>query len=99
MVPDLSKINGVNDFTKKEEKLENSSRNLYFKNEKVFLVENPHTLEIRTDDKLRELLVEKYESVMNSRYFGKGGIEIVLAGNQLNENEIKDLIRLSYDLS
>ena len=35
---------------------------------------------------------------MESRYFGQGGIEIVLAG-QLSEPEIEDLIRLSYNLS
>ena len=37
------------------------------------------------------LLQEKYESVMESRYFGRGGIEIVLSG-QLEEDEIKELV-------
>ena len=46
-----------------------------------------------------EVLKEKYESVMESRYFGRGGIEIVLAGQQLTDDEINDLIRLSYDLT
>ena len=57
-----------------------------------------NTIEVRTDNKLRDLLREKYESVMESRYFGKGGIEIVNAG-QLDDEEIKDLVRLSYNLT
>ena len=69
------------------------------KDEKVFLVVNKNTLEVRTDEELRKLLVEKYESVMESRYFGKGGVEIVVAGNQLSEDELFDLVRLSYNLS
>ncbi|MBQ9180837.1 hypothetical protein IJ135_01955 [Candidatus Saccharibacteria bacterium] len=66
---------------------------------KVFLVINPHTIELRTDHELMRLLTEKYESVMPSRYFGRGGIEIVLAGAQLSEEELYDLARLSYNLS
>lgn len=65
---------------------------------KVFLVVRKNTLEVRTDGKLNKLLREKYESVMESRYFGRGGIEIVNAG-QLSEDEICDLVRLSYQLS
>jgi predicted DNA-binding protein (MmcQ/YjbR family) len=63
------------------------------------LVVNKNTIEIRTDSELRNLLTEKYESVMESRYFGRGGIEIVLAGNQLSDDELCDLVRLSYNLS
>ena len=66
---------------------------------KAFLVERLNTIEVRTDAKLGKLLVEKYESVMKSRYFGKGGIEIVLAGRQLREDELYDLVRLSYNLT
>ncbi len=65
---------------------------------KAFLVLRKNTFEVRTDSKLRDLLREKYESVMESRYFGKGGIEIVNSG-QLTSDEINDLVRLSYDLS
>ena len=50
-------------------------------------------------EELRKLLTEKYESVMDSRYFGHGGIEIVLAGKQLEDSELDDLVRLSYNLS
>ena len=94
MVFDLSKINGIGDFASKKEK----ERELFLKNDKVFLVVNKNTIEVRTDDKLGQLLREKYESVMESRYFGRGGIEIVLAG-QLTDSEIQDLILLSYNLT
>ena len=67
--------------------------------EKVFLVVNKNTIEVRTDEKLKKLLVQKYESVMESRYFGRGGIEIVAAGKQLKREEIEDLVRLSYNLT
>ena len=73
-------------------------RKLYLKSGKAFLIENPHTIEIRTDQKLGKLLQEKYESVMESRYFGKAGIEIVPSG-QLTGDEIDDLVRLSYNLT
>ena len=70
------------------------------KNEKAFLVThlNPMTVEVRTDRQLAETLIEKYESVMKSRYFGKNGIEIIPVG-QLSGDEIDDLVRLSYNLS
>lgn len=94
MVPDLSEINGIGDYTTKPEK----DRKLYQKANKTFLVVNKNTIEVRCDEKLSNLLKEKYESVMESRYFGRGGIEIVPAG-QLNQEELKDLILLSYNLS
>ncbi|MBR2659152.1 hypothetical protein IKF40_01200 [Candidatus Saccharibacteria bacterium] len=65
---------------------------------RAFLVLRKNTLELRTDRKLLDLLREKYESVMESRYFGRGGIEIVDSG-QLSDEEIRDLVRLSYDMS
>ena len=102
MVFDLSKINGIEKFTTKIETLDEEkapkTRTLFYRDEKVFLVENKNTIEVRKKKKLAEFLKEKYESVMESRYFGRGGIEIVLA-DQLKEDEIEDLIRLSYDLS
>lgn len=96
---EISKISGIGEFTEKREKIDEKERILYFKGEKAFLVVHKNTIEIRTDTELSKLLREKYESVMTSRYFGKGGIEIVLAGKQLEESELYDLIRLSYDLS
>ena len=94
MVFDLSKVTGIGDYQAKPEK----ERTLYLKDDKVFLVVNKNTIELRTDGELRKLLTEKYESVMESRYFGRGGIEIVLAG-QLKTDELNDLVRLSYNLS
>jgi predicted DNA-binding protein (MmcQ/YjbR family) len=94
MVFNISEITGIGDYTQKNEK----ERTLYFKDDKVFLVINKNTIEIRTDDKLGKLLCEKYESVMQSRYFGRGGIEIVLT-SQLSISDLNDLVRLSYNLS
>ena len=94
MVFDVSKISGIGEFTEKPEK----ERTLYYKGEKVFLVVNKNTIELRTDLELSRNLQEKYESVMESRYFGRGGIEIVLA-NQLSPEEVQDLIRLSYNMT
>lgn len=96
---DASKINGIGEYTEKTELKNEKKRVLYYKGEKVFLVVNDNTIEVRTDAELRKLLVEKYESVMDSRYFGKGGVEIVLAGKQFSDSEIDDLVRLSYNLS
>ena len=94
MVFDISKISGLGEYTLQKEK----DRELYLKGDKTFLVLHRNTVEIRCDQKLSDLLKEKYESVMESRYFGRGGIEIVLA-NQLSETELFDLIRLSYNLT
>ena len=94
MVPDISQITGLGDYSQKTEK----SRTLYQKGDKTFLVINSNTIEIRCDQGLSKNLQSKFESVMESRYFGKGGIEIVLAG-QLNQSELEDLIRLSYNIT
>ena len=90
----LADISGLGNYTEHSEK----SRTIYRKNSQAFLIVNKNTIEVRTDAKLADLLKEKYESVMTSRYFGKGGIEIVPT-NQLTKNEIDDLIRLSYNLT
>lgn len=65
---------------------------------KAFLVVHPKTLEVRCDQKLSRVLREKYETVMDGRYFGRGGMEIVPSG-QLSQEEINDLVRLSYNLT
>lgn len=95
---DISKVSGIGKYAVRPEKVEERSRVLYLKDERVFLVENKNTIELRTDDELKKLLVEKYESVMESRYFGRGGVEIVMAG-QLDDDELNDLVRLSYNLT
>ena len=91
---DIKNVTGIGPYELKTEE----NRELYFKDEKVFLIKNKNTIEVRTDHELSKLLKEKYESVMESRYFGRGGIEIVLAG-QLSTSELEDLVRLSYNLS
>ena len=99
---DPAKISGINDFEKLTEQLDEfNSRDLYkvAENGKAFLVVNKNTFELRTDGKLGKLLIEKYESVMQSRYFGRGGLEIVSSANQLKKDELEDLVRLSYNLS
>lgn len=94
MVFDVSKVKGIGDYTEKKEK----ERTLCYKDAKVFLVINKNTIEIRTDMELGVTLRERYESVMESRYFGRGGIEIVLT-DQLSPEEVQDLVRLSYNLT
>lgn len=94
MVFDVSEVSGIKKFSGKVEK----ERTLFFREEKVFLVVNKNTIEVRCDAKLGKLLREKYESVMESRYFGRGGIEIVMSG-QLEKSEVEDLVRLSYNMS
>lgn len=91
-------ISGVGEYETKREKVDEKDRILYMVGGKVFLVENKNTIEVRCDRELAKLLQEKYESVMESRYFGRGGIEIVMSG-QLEKTELEDLIRLSYNLS
>ena len=98
----IKTISGLGEYEKITEKLDEfSSRDIYKTpdNDKAFLVINKNTLELRTDNKLGKLLVDKYESVMQSRYFGRGGLEIIKSANQLKENELADLIRLSYNLT
>ena len=92
MVLDVSQITGIGAYDVKREK----NRELYLKDQHVFLVLNKNTIEVRCDKQLSENLKSKYESVMDSRYFGRGGIEIVLA-DQLTQQELEDLIRLSYN--
>lgn len=92
---DLQQISGLGEYS--EEKREDDK--IYkIPDGKAFLVMRPKTLEIRCDNKLGKYLREKYETVMESRYFGRGGIEIVPSG-QLENDELEDLIRLSYNLT
>ncbi len=70
--------------------------------EKKYLVVHegtrPLRIEVRTDEKLGKLLTDKYESVMRSWYFGKGGVEIICSG-QLSDDEVIDLVRLGWELA
>ena len=91
---DVYKISGIGDFTEKNEK----ERKLFLVGGRVFLVVRKNTVEVRTDKNLRRMLCEQFESVMESRYFGKGGVEVVLSG-QIPVDEVEDLVRLSYNLT
>lgn len=97
---EVAKVHGIGEFTETERVVNDQERdNLYLApNEKVFFVQRPKTIELRCDAKLGKTLRDKYESVMESRYFGRGGIEIVPSG-QLDDTEIEDLVRLSYNLT
>lgn len=92
---EVEKIGGIGEYN-----LEKRGEDKLYKvpEGKVFLVVRPKTIEVRCDRKLGNLLREQYETVMESRYFGRGGIEIVPSG-QLEEGEIEDLIRLSYNMT
>lgn len=92
---DISKVSGIGEYDGEDTA---SGMTYLVPNGKIFCLVRPNTIEVRTDENLKKLLMEKYESVMESRYFGKGGIEIVPTG-QIPEDEIYDLVRLSYNLS
>jgi predicted DNA-binding protein (MmcQ/YjbR family) len=86
----------VEDLVKKEKK---EGKIFLAPNNKAFCVlHDLKTVEIRTDANLSKVLRDKYESVMQSRYFGRGGIEIVLSG-QISQEELYDLVRLSYNMT
>ena len=80
---DVSKISGIGEYTEKTELKNEKKRVLYYKGEKVFLVVNNNTIEVRTDAELRKLLVEKYESVMDSRYLARAGWRLCWLVNSL----------------
>lgn len=99
---DVTEVTGIGAWQTEEKVLSDDEKvQLYRVDEpegKVFLVVRKKTLEVRCERNLGEKLRLDYESVMESRYFGRGGIEIVPSG-QLSEAEIEDLVRLSYNLS
>lgn len=92
---ELEKVTGIGEYTHEKK----GDDILYSVPEgKVFLLVGAKTVQVRCDGKLSRLLREQYETVMESRYFGRGGIEIVPSG-QLSDEEINDLIRLSYNMT
>ena len=96
---DVDKISGIGEWEKREEPDGDFTREVYMLPDgKAFLVIRSKTFEVRCDKKLARKLREDYESVMESRYFGQNGLEIVPSG-QLEAAEIDDLVRLSYNLT
>lgn len=96
----LTEVSGIGEYFEQKRKVSDTEEDTLYlaPNEKVFLVVRSKTIEVRCDSKLSKVLREKYESVMESRYFGRGGIEIVTSG-QLEDAELQDLVRLSYNLT
>lgn len=96
---ELGKISGIGEY-ETEDRTEDQKIQVIYRTPggKAFLVDRGNTIEARSERNLAGLLREKYESVMESRYFGKGGIEVVMSG-QLSEDEVEDLVRLSYNLT
>lgn len=97
---DPLEVSGIGEFSEQRRQVGDYEEDVIYlaPNEKAFLVVRPKTIEVRCDAKLSQLLREQYETVMESRYFGRGGIEIVPSG-QLEGTELKDLVRLSYNLT
>ena len=97
----IEEVTGIGEWTfedlmKKERK---EGKIFLAPNNKAFCVlHEGKTVEVRTDGNLAKVLREKYESVMQSRYFGRGGIEIVLSG-QIEQEQLYDLVRLSYNMT
>ncbi len=95
---ELEKMSGIGEWIESKRGEKGEDRVYAAPGGKVFLVIRPKTLEVRCDKELGKKLRGDYESVMESRYFGRGGIEIVPSG-QLTAAELEDLVRLSYNLS
>ena len=95
---EIAKVTGIGEYQEHAHGEKGQDRVFEAPNGKAFAVLRPKTIELRCDRRLRDLLMERYETVMESRYFGKGGIEIVPTG-QVQETEIEDLVRLSYNLT
>ena len=99
---EINAVSGIGEYT--ERTVEDGGRSYAVPEGKVFAVVRldgdgeVKTVEMRSDENLSKVLREKYESVMGSRYFGRGGVEIVLSG-QLALDEVYDLVRLSYNLT
>ena len=59
---------------------------------------NPLRLSLKCDPVLATTLRERYESVLPGYHLNKKHWNTILCTGQLTDDEIKDLIRLSYDL-
>lgn len=58
----------------------------------------PVRISLKCDPKLSELLRAKYESVMAGYHLNKKHWNTIILSGQLDEDEVKALIRHSYDL-
>lgn len=75
---------------------------VYKVNDKMFALitekSDPLQLSLKCDPQLAQLLRAKYESVMEGYHLNKKHWNTILLTGQLNNVEIKDLIRHSYEL-
>lgn len=58
----------------------------------------PVNISLKCDPQLAKLLREKYETVMEGYHLNKKHWNTVLLTGQLDDDEVKDLIRHSYNL-
>lgn len=58
----------------------------------------PLRVSLKCDPNLAEILREKYETVVPGYHLNKKHWNTIICSGQLNDEEIKDLARLSYDL-
>jgi len=75
---------------------------IFRRGERIFMVLEPGTkplrVQMRCERNLSKTLQGRYESVMESRALGRGGIEVICSG-QLEHDEIIDLVRHGYEMS
>lgn len=76
---------------------------VYKVNDKMFALvtekKEPVQISLKCDPLLAEHLRQKYESVLPGYHLNKKLWNTILLTGQLSWDEIKDLIRLSYDLA
>lgn len=58
----------------------------------------PLKLSLKCDPKLAELLRDKYETVLPGYHLNKKHWNTIICSGQLGEDELRDLIRHSYEL-
>lgn len=59
---------------------------------------NPLRVSLKCDPQLAENLREKYETVLPGYHLNKKHWNTIICSGQLNDDEVKDLARLSYNL-
>lgn len=58
----------------------------------------PLRISLKCDPQLAKVLREKYESVLPGHHLNKNHWNTIICSGQLGDDEVKDLIRLSYRL-
>lgn len=75
---------------------------VYKLNDKMFALiaegSDPLRLSLKCDPKLAEILRERYETVMPGYHLNKKHWNTIILTGQLADDEVKDLIRHSYEL-